>query len=486
MIVRLDTDENAATAAQAMPEAERPCPALRCAMHAAIVLAILASNYFLRCYLDEAGKHVPSFMEKFYAAELPELYALSWWEYLLPVKSLTGAWQATSILLVHGLEHLFGNPVHVFYFTNAVLIVVCYNLSWHVFRSFVFSITFTMAFAWSTFNHHVYIVSGSVALPLIVSYTLFFLFCQYKLLEPGCNYWLWGPVGVLGMAIYALAYESWLDCVTWMWLAYPFLIVLAYRAGDYSRAKIASVVIGFTTLATIGYVVVKTQFGHGQQNGSESDVVLNYGLRHGVIAIEDVIVHWFTLVFIAITTYSPPFLFNGSMSSWRYGTQHLIDLQHGYHENMSGLVGQSHVFLWRYYAGFASAVLLYALWKNVRANWRGPTVASIAIFVFLLMTLMPGTTHMLVKYRPMHSAPFLSYHSYFGIIGFTLLLSYVVMWINENVKRRWLAWAIIGLVWFNLGYCALARPAFLSHMAVNCGFTPYPDAWQNLKKLVRR
>lgn len=454
-------------------------------LHLAIVLLILASNFFVRCYLDKADTHIKSFMETVYPNELAEIYALPWWAYFLPISAITGCWQTTSILLVHGLEHILGSPVRVFYFTNAVLVVTCYCLSWHVFRSLVFTITFTLGFAWSTFNHHVYVVSGSVALPLIVSYLLFFLFCQFKLMQPTCNYKVWAPLGLLAMAIYALAYEAWLDCVTCMWVAYPVLIALAYRAGDQRRVKAGVAIVAVTTVVALAYVFVKTQFGHGQQNGSESDVVMNYGMRRGIVAIEDVIVHWFTLVFIAITTYTPPFLFNGSMSSWRYGTDHLIALQHGYHDHKSHLVGYSHLFLWRFYAGFAAAGLVLGLWKAARASWRTPSTTSVAILLFLLMTLLPGTTHMLVKYRPMHSAPFLSYHSYFGIVGVTLLVSYLTMWVHNHVQRRWLAWAIVGLVWVNLGYCAVARPSMLSHMAVECGFTPYPDAWVNLKETLR-
>jgi hypothetical protein len=482
MIAKLDMPMQAAEPAPAAASSG----AARWALHLGVLLAILGSNFFLRCYLDQAGKYVKSFMETVYPNELPEIYAMAWWDYFLPMNCLYGCWQPASILLVHALEHLCGSAVRVFYVTNGVLVVTCYCLSWQVFRSMVFTITFTLAFAWSTFNHHVYIVSGSVALPLIVSYLLFFLFCQFKLMAPDCKYAIWAPLGILSMVVYALSYETWLDCVTWMWVAYPVLIVLAWRAGDHRRVKVGSAICAVTTVAAIGYVAVKTQFGVGQANGQEADVVMNYGARQGIIAFEDVLVHWFTLVFIAITTYSPPFLFNGSISSWWYGPEHLQALQHGYHSNKSHLVGYSHLFLWRFYAGFVAAALLYLLCRTVRACWRNPSTTSLAVFLFLLMILMPGTTHMLVKYRPMHSAPFLSYHSYFGIVGVTLLLSYGMMWIHANFQRRWLAWAIIGLIWINLGYCALARPSMLSHMAVECGFTPYPDAWKNLKELRRR
>jgi hypothetical protein len=456
------------------------------ALHLGILLLIVASNFFLRRYLDRADTHVKSFLETSYPNALVEVYARPWWAYFLPIVALTGAWQPTSILLVHTLEHVLGSPSRVFYLSNAVLIVTCYCLSWNAFRSMVFTVTFTLCFAWSTFNHHVYVIPGSVALPFIVSYLLCFLFCQFKLIQPPCNYRVWAPAGLLSLIVYALAYEAWLDAVAWMWLAYPVLIALAYRAGDYRRVKAGAAILGVVTLAALGYVMVKTQLGFGQQPGSESDVVMNYGLQHVVIAIEDVIVNWFTLVFIAVTTYSPPILFNGSISSWRYGTEQLLALQHGYHEQKMYLVGYSHLFLWRFYAGFAVAALLYGLWRTLRAAWRRASTTNVAIFLFLLMTLMPGATHMLVKYRPMHSAPFLGYHSYFGIVGFTLLISYAMMWIHTNVQRHWLAWVLIVTVWVNLGYCALSRPSMLSHMAVESGFPPYPDAWRNLEELRQR
>jgi len=468
------------------PAAGVPASRLGWAVHLGILLLIVGSNFVVRSLLDRAGTNVKSFLETNYPNALAEVYAQPWWAYFLPMKALTGAWQTTSLLLVHALEHVLSSPAEVFYFTNAVLVVTCYCLSWNVFRSMVFTVTFTLCFAWSTFNHHVYVISGSVALPLIVSYLLCFLFCQFKLMQPGCNYRVWAPAGLLSLVVYALAYESWLDCVAWMWLAYPVLIVLAYRAADYQRVKVAAAIVAVTTVAVLGYVVVKTQLGFGQQPGSESDVVMNYGLQHAVIALEDVIANWFTLVFIAITTYSPPILFNGSISSWRYGTEELIALQHGYHEQRAYLVGYSHLFLWRFYAGFAVAALLYGLWRTLGAAWREVSTTNVANSLFLLMTLMPGATHMLVKYRPMHSAPFLGYHSYFGIVGVTLLISYAMMWIHTNGRHRWLAWAVIVGVWVNVGYCALSRPSMLSHMAVESGFAPYPDAWKNLKELHRR
>src|SRR5207244_12623466 len=66
-------------------------------------------------------------------------------------------------------------------------------------------------------------------------------------------------------------------------------------------------------------------------------VVLNYGASRARVAGEDVIAHFFTLFFITISTYLPPYLFSGSTSSWHYGTQNLIELQNGYHAEKAHL-----------------------------------------------------------------------------------------------------------------------------------------------------
>jgi hypothetical protein len=240
------------------------------------------------------------------------------------------------------------------------------------------------------------------------------------------------------------------------------------------------------TATAICYVLIKTTLGYGQGPGSESEVVFNYGTRRAMVGVEDVIVNWFTLVYLAVTPYFPPFLFGGSVSAWLYGANELIALQNGYHEAKTQLVGYSHLFLWRFYAGFIVAVLLYGFWKIVHSAWQEPGRVSIALFIFVLMTLIPGTTHMLVKYRPMHSAPFLHYHSYLGVVGSTLLIAFAAMWVHDNFERRRLAWILIALIWFDVGVCALARPSFLSYMAVEGGFAPYPDAWANLKDIIRK
>jgi hypothetical protein len=449
---------------------------------AAILVAILLANYCLRHNLDRANRHVNSFLGVYYKDQLPEIYSLQWWQYLLPIKCLTGSWCSTSLLTVHGLELLLGSPHRVYYLANAVMLVTSFCLSWWAFRSLVFTVTLSLCLAFSTVNYHVYVVSGGVALPLIVSYLLFFLFCQYKLLEAGCRYAVWAPAGVIALLLLALSYESWLDCVAWMWLAYPVVIALLYRARD-RRHLVATAVLVAVTLAAVGYVIAKRQLGHGQTAGSESDTVFNYGLGNAVLAVEDVVCHYFTLLYVTVSTYLPPEVCSYSVSSWALGPERIVALQHGYHDTHAHLVAYNHMFLWRFYAGVAVAVLGYWFWRRLGAAWRNPTRDSLALFLFLSMVMVSGPTHMLVKYRPMHSTPFLGYHSFFGVVGLSLLLAALADACRRHSRRPRVAWVVIAVLWANVVYCGLARPSLLSHMATQCGFPPYPDPLANLRAL---
>src|SRR5688572_29856336 len=138
---------------------------------------ILAINFFVRHSLDQSDTRINSFMIAAWKDSLPEIYALPWWRYFLPIESMTGSWCTTSLLLVHWMEQWMPSPASIFYLTNAIMVTTAYVLSFGVFRSRVFSATLSLCFALTTFNHHVYLISGTVMMPLVVSYLLFFLFC---------------------------------------------------------------------------------------------------------------------------------------------------------------------------------------------------------------------------------------------------------------------------------------------------------------------
>jgi hypothetical protein len=322
-------------------------------------------------------------------------------------------------------------------------------------------------------------------MPFIQTYLLCFLFCQYKLMQSGCNYRRWIPLGVLSLAVYALSYEGWLDCVAWMWVVYPILIVVAYRQKDRERFRAGIGILAYTTFTAAVYVFVKTKYGNGQGEGSESDVVFNYGRKYPWLVVEDLISHFFTLFYTTVVTYLPPQI-GYSNSLWSYGPDEIMKLQGGYDANGIQKVVYNHIFLWRYLAGALALVFVAWWWRSLQSIWKAPTRFGVSFFALLTMVLLSGATHMIVKYRPMHSLPYIGYHSYFGVVGMSLLIGLVAMWLKDHVQRPALAWSPIGLIWVNLAYCAVERPAQLSNMSQSLGNGPYPsDAKKALKEFLR-
>lgn len=452
------------------------------AVLAGTLVLLLALNFGVRRYLDRCDQTVGSFLTIAYKDQLPTIYAKPWYRHFLPAPELTGSWSTTGLILVHGLEQFVRKPYHVFYFTNALMVSAAFLLSWAALRSYWFSTTFGLCLALSTHNHHVYCVPGTVIMPLIVTYLLCFLYCQYKLLQPGSRLVLWSSLSTLSLLVYALSYEGWLDGFVYLWLAYPLLIALLLKQGDRRRALVAGASLGAVTLVAIAYVVVKTKLGHGQSDGTESDVVFNYHGADRLVAIEDVISHYFTIFYISFSNFFPPEFLVNSVSYWKLGPEHLIALQNGYHSTHTHLVPANHIFLWRYYAGFACAICGMLFYKTVRRAFAAPSVHNVACALFLLMVLVAGPTHILVKWRPMHAVPTLGYHAYFGVVGMALLISYGIHYAMQNFRRRWLAYGLTAVCWLLLGYGALARPAMLSNMNAVVGFTPYPDAMQNFRR----
>jgi len=269
--------------------------------------------------------------------------------------------------------------------------------------------------------------------------------------------------------------------VVWLWLCFPLVAAVLRKAGDKARLVRLTLLLAIVTLTAIAYVGVKRACGWGQVPGSESDVVFNY--PHKIIAAEDVISNFFTIFYTVLSNYSPPFLVS-SNSLWRYGGEELIRLQSGYHASESHLAAMNHLFLWRFYAGVAATLFVAALaWVGTKA-YRLRSRNWVILYVLMLMTLTGSPTHLLVKWRPMHALPYLSYHFYFGVMGLSLLIAYLAHLAHENLRNRRLAWSLIVIVWADIVYCALARPPLLSHLAGQLGMGAYPNPWQTLKQMM--
>ena len=446
-----------------------------------VLLFFLIANFVLRAHLEQAKTFLWDYFSVAYADTLDKVYAKPWYRLLLPIEEWTGSWTSTSLALLPPLTKLTGSYPRVYLLLNALFVSTAFFTSWIAFRSRIFTITFTACAAFTTYNYHVYACTGSVNQYFIVSYLLWLLACQYRLFTtdgPKRGWWIgWSAAFVL----FVLSYEGWLSYVVWTWLMAPFAILTARKYGRSDQARLAATLLVVVTLTAGAYVLVKRDYGYGQTSGSESDVVFNYDDK--MLAFEDIVSNFFTIFYTVVTNYTPPALVT-SNSLQTHTPAELIAAQNGYHTNQSHLVPYNHLFLWRFYAGVAATLFVGVLIWLLRNTWQNPTRERFVILALMLMTLTGSPTHMLVKWRPMNVEPFISYHFFFGVIGLSLLLAYgTYLAATRLTSRRWAA-VLIGLVWFDIGYCALARPALLNRMCSEVQMGTYPDPWKTLTEKV--
>lgn len=439
---------------------------------------LLAANYYLRHVLEDAPRYLYSFMERFYAPEIPVVFAKPWWQLLLPLREFTGAWATTTMVQTYLLERWL-TPAGVWYLYNAIAMLVAFGASWALFRSAVFSFTFTIAIGFGTQFYHAYAVTGGIASYIVAAYHMLLMFTATQIVRGARPAWLWYAGLAVSLAFNMLGYEGWLDVLALTWGSVPFVYVALRRLERPDAAARFMRVAGVITAAGAFYLVIKIRLGYGQVQGSESDVLFNYG-SWWMIA-DDLISNVFTHTYLSVSNFLPPVLV-GASAMYQLGAEHLIQAQHGHHEPYLYLVPMHQVFFWRYYAGAAFVLVCYALYRACVRMWRAPSPWTLALMLFLLMILLPGSTHTMIKFRPMNAMPTMTYHVTVGVIGAAALLAWLSATAWHTWRHRRAALTVVMVVWGALFYGALARPVYLSYMSAQAGLGNmlYPNPMRTL------
>jgi len=441
--------------------------------------ALLWANYYLRSTLEDAPRYLYSFVEQFYPDQVPIIFEqMPKWRWLLPIRELTGAWVFSTLILTHLLE-LRLSPAGVWYVYNALAILVSFGCSFVLFRSAIFSFTFAIAMGFGTHFYHAYAVTGGISSYVFAAYNVLLLFTTVQVVRGLQPAWAWRAAFAASLALCMLGYEGWLDLLVLVWVSTPLIYVLLRRMDCLAEASRLIRIAGVFTAAGILYVLVKVNVGYGQGAGSESDIWLNYGSAW--LMADDVIANVFLHPYLSLSNFLPP-MFVGANALFRLGPGPLIESQHDYHTDSIYLVGMSQVFFWRFYAGAALVLLLVAIRRTTMLMWRRPSAWTLALLVCLLMILVPGSTHSMVKFRPMNAMPGMTYHVTTGVIGASLLIAWLVTHVWRTSSRGALAAAVVALAWATIFYGALARPALLAHMSAQTGmgqFT-YPNPMRAL------
>ena len=451
-----------------------------------LLLMLISLNIFWKMHLDGAKQYIFSYVNVVYHDQLPDIQNKTWWKLFLPIPEMHNIWATTGILAVYGLDCILGSAVKTYYVVTSFCIFVTFVATQYVFRSLVLSFLVGLCFALTTYNYHTYHVSGGVIFPLVICWLVFYSICQYALFQDQCRHKVWIPLYFLSLFLFALSYESWIDYIVFQWIIYPILGWQFFRRGDLHHFRVARFILVSSTLTAIVYIVIKVWFSYATLHspGLEADLVFNYRLKYLMMGIEDVIANIISSLFMTITTYLPPELFNFSWSSRLYGEQAIIQQQHGYDPNNTHLVAYSAMFMWRYYAGmiFILFTLLYI--RVVKAMLTHFNSQNITWFILMTLTFLGSPTHELIKMRPMNTAPLLGYHVYTSVTAYTLLVCLAVCTLSGKIFSTWKRRAVIVIFCINIVFCAFARPPLLSHMASLVGMGTYPKPWINLRHLL--
>jgi hypothetical protein len=446
---------------------------------------LLFGSYILRKVLENSNVNIRPFLPIYYP-KLAEIIFVkySWWRLLLPISEFKGSW-AVNLVFTHWVETVIGAP-NAWYLFNWILIITAFVISWLVFKSYVFSYTFSICMGFSTFLYHTYQVPGPVGFPLLVSFFILLLFIGYKILYGSNHKVFWNVLFFITLSMTAIQYEGWLDFFVFIVLAIAFLFIINIknRNKEILKSLVSVSVILFVVFGV--YMVIKMKYANGHTAGTESDVIFNYPFLSP--AIEDFLSNYFGNLYIVITSFLPP-PFMASNALYSLGPQQLTDLQYGYHKEFSYMVPMHYIFLWRYYAGICFAVFAYFFVKIIRKAFKEYSPNTIALSLFMIMIGVGGPTHTLVKFRPMNSVPLLGYHVIVGVLGLSLLIAYLLMMLQKMANKRWIAISTIAGTWTLIFYSALTRPAFLNDLLTYAGLRSqgnYPDPMAHIINFLSR
>ena len=366
---------------------------------------------------------------------------------------------SSTLVLLHFIQEIM-TPPQSYYLVNALLIVAAFAFSFIVFRSYIYSYTLAICLGFGTQYYHLYNIPTVVSFYLYTIYVLALFLCLYKFITTNKRKWVWFGFFVLSLFLTAISYEGWLDVFVYLMLASVFVFFLLTKFKEPEKRKRLILLAAIILVTAAAYMIIKVQYGYGQSAGAESDVVWNY-LPEKSLIFWDMASNYVTLFYMGVSNFLPSF-FIVPWDMIKYGDAGLIAMQNGYHPAGTHLVPMNMLFFWRYFAGIFLTVFVYAIAKVIRICFQkdSPRRAdAIAIAVFLIMIATAGPTHMIVKFRPMHSLAFLNYQVVVGVIGVSMLISYLLMMLEKRTTKKWLLLLVVTATWVFLFYITLTKPA---------------------------
>lgn len=452
-------------------------------------------NFFLK-YLELSNLHRNGlFLSDYFTGVNSRAYLDSLlnapWKLLLPVEIGPDSmrWTTTGLIPVAALNHLLGVDT-TFYLLNTLLIVASILTSWFVFRSKVFSLTLAICMGFGTQFIHSYSNSSVVLLYLFVIYAEINLLALYYIFKGQNHRILFRTIFILSLIALALCWEMWLDYFVFLFLLSLILFfVFARRKMKVFLPKTRFLLISSVCIA-LGYFLVRFTYSSGVSEfltkGQEGETIFNYllnnhSITYAITAVEDMISNIITYIYIALTNYFPP-PFVSSNSLFYLGKDAIISNQYGYAANYGAadFVYNHHVFLWYFGAGILFAIFCYFLLKYLIQSFKNPTPHSLILSSLLLMIATGAFSHDFIKYRFYLSLPLFSYKCIVSIIGVSLLISYLLMYLQNRIRNKQIFFPVLGASWLVIVIAGFTRPALLSYMLNLFKMGTYPNPLMEL------
>jgi hypothetical protein len=275
------------------------------------------------------------------------------------------------------------------------------------------------------------------------------------------------------LVVVALSMEWWLNYAVCLFIGFGFVGVWERRHGVGRRGAGAAVIVAATLTTLVLYLAIRMSVAAEYfAPGAEEELVLTY--RSGVLAVEDAIANFFTLIYMAVGNYLPS-LFFGSLSQTYLGDAAILMGQNGYHPEKTQLVVMNHLFLWRFYAGAIVGFFCFAGIGCLRRALSRPMVEDVVLAALFLAVIAGCATHVLIKYRPYLSAPALGYKAVVSTFFFTLLMAYGATVARRRFKREAGYRAALAALWSVILIGSFTRPAMLNVMLEHVGLVGYGD-----------
>ncbi|MBA2648549.1 MAG: hypothetical protein H0U75_02935 [Legionella sp.] len=382
-------------------------------------------------------------------------------------------WWTTTLIPFYYLCQVF-SPLGVYLTLSSILIITVYLCSWFVLSSFVFSSTLAIFFALGTQLNYVLSYGVLLTLYLLLTYIAVNVTLCIHIFRTKVTSWTDYLLFIFSLMVCLTGSEYWLNYAVSLTCCFIFLISWAIHTGNIEVKKRVSILLSIVVVMITTYLLIENHAAHKYfEAGVEEELIFTYSSF--LLMLDDIIVNYFTLLYMSLSNYLPSFFFFSNSLTYLSEAQILAE-QYGYHAQKTHLIMASHIFEWRFYAGILFTGFCMLGWRWLSACWHEKKNSRALILFILWLAVVTGfSTHLLIKMRPYNSTPMLGYKALFSTFSFTILIVYYLTTSRDFFKNinHWRY--IVISAWLIVLLSAFTRPAALNAGLAATGLVGYTD-----------